>query len=53
MSEPLNCNVQLVSNGECKKFAKWQQEAESIATDWLDNVDKVTDLIINGKVRTF
>ena len=53
VSEPLNCNVQLVSNGECKKFAKWQQEAESIATDWLDNVDKVTDLIINGKVRTF
>ena len=53
VSEPLNCNVQLVSNGECKKFAKWQQEAESIANDWLDNVDKVTDLIINGKVRTF
>ena len=53
VSEPLNCNVQLVSAGECKKFAKWQQEAESIANDWLDNVDKVTDLIINGKVRTF
>ena len=53
VSEPLNCNVQLISAGECKKFAKWQQEAESIANDWLDNVDKVTDLIINGKVRTF
>ena len=53
VSEPLNCNVQLVSATENKKFNKWKQEAESIANDWLDNVDKVTDLIINGKVRTF
>ena len=53
VSEPLNCNVQLVSATENKKIGKWKQEAESIAKDWLDNVDKVTDLIINGKVRTF
>jgi S-adenosylmethionine synthetase len=53
VSEPLNCNVQLVSATEDKKLAQWKQEAESIAYDWLDNVDKVTDLIINGKVRTF
>ena len=53
VSEPLNCNVQLVSATENKKIGKWKQEAESIANDWLDNVDKVTDLIINGKVRTF
>lgn len=53
VSEPLNCNVQLVSSTENKKLGKWKQEAESIANDWLDNVDKVTDLIISGKVRTF
>ena len=53
VSQPLNCNVQLVSATENKKLGKWKQEAESIANDWLDNVDKVTDLIINGKVRTF
>ncbi len=53
VSEPLNCNVQLVSATEDKKLGQWKQEAESIAYDWLDNVDKVTDLIINGKVRTF
>ena len=53
VSEPLNCNVQLVSATENKKIDKWKQEAEQIAKDWLDNVDKVTDLIINGKVRTF
>ncbi len=53
VSEPLNCNVQLVSATEDKKLGQWKQEAESIAYEWLDNVDKVTDLIINGKVRTF
>ena len=53
VSEPLNCNVQLVSATENKKIDKWKSEAEQIAKDWLDNVDKVTDLIINGKVRTF
>ena len=53
VSEPLNCNVQLVSATESPKLSKWKQEAQSIANDWLDNVDKVTDLIINGKVRTF
>ncbi len=53
VSEPLNCNVQLVSATEDKKLPQWKQEAESIAYEWLDNVDKVTDLIINGKVRTF
>ena len=53
VSEPLNCNVQLVSATENKKIGKWKQEAEQIANEWLDNVDKVTDLIINGKVRTF
>lgn len=50
--EPLNCNVQLVT-GETKKLAKWKGEAESIANNWLDNIDKVTELIMNGKVRTF
>ena len=53
VSEPLNCNVQLVSATEDKKLGQWKQEAESIAYEWLDNVDKVTDLIIIGKVRTF
>ncbi len=53
VSQPLNCNVQLVSATDNKKIGKWKQEAESIAFDWLDNVDKVTKLIIDGKVRTF
>jgi len=55
VSNPLNCSVQIVlpeaeSNPNLKK---WSSEAESIAFEWLDNVDKVSNLIINGKVRTF
>ena len=54
VSEPLNCSVQLVSMTERESALKrWKSEAESIAYDWLDNVDKITRLIIDGKVRTF
>ena len=34
-------------------LAGWRSDAESIAEYWLDNVDKVSDMIIDGKVRTF
>lgn len=53
VSNPLNCNIQIVSATENNKLSQWKQEAQSIANDWLDNIDKVTDLIINGRVRTF
>ena len=54
VSEPLNCSVQLVSMTERESALKrWKSEAESIAYGWLDNVDKITRLIIDGKVRTF
>ncbi len=53
VSDPLNCNIQIVSATENNKLGQWKQEAQSIANDWLNNVDKVTDLIINGNVRTF
>jgi len=55
VSEPLNASVDIVSVGvsEDKRFSKWKSEAEVITTEWLDNIDKVTELIVNGKVRTF
>ena len=54
VSQPLNCSVQLVSlEDKARKLNKWKADAEQIAYDWLDNVDKVTQMIINGKVRTF
>ena len=54
VSQPLNCSVQMVSLVDDKnKLSKWKAEAQQIAYDWLDDVDKVTEMIINGKVRTF
>lgn len=55
VSEPLNASIDIVTVGADMnpKLPKWQSEAEAIAADWLDNIDKVTELIVNGKVRTF
>ncbi|MDR1405110.1 MAG: methionine adenosyltransferase [Candidatus Methanoplasma sp.] len=55
VSEPLNCSVDIVTKGADSdpKLSKWQYDAEAIAEDWLDNIDKVTELIVDGKVRTF
>lgn len=55
VSEPLNASVQIVlPDAEANpKLAQWKSEAESITADWLDNVDKVSDMITEGKVRTF
>ncbi len=55
VSEPLNASVDIVAQSmdSNPKFHTWKSEAEAITADWLDNVDKVTELIVNGKVRTF
>lgn len=55
VSEPLNASVQIVLPDARfnPSFSKWKSEAEAIAADWLDNVDKVSDMIIEGKVHTF
>jgi S-adenosylmethionine synthetase len=55
ISEPLNASVDIVSVGadSDSKLQKWKYEAEAITEGWLDNIDKVTELIIEGKVRTF
>lgn len=55
VSEPLNASVQIVLPDAEKNpnLSKWRSEAEAITADWLDNVDKVSDMITSGKVRTF
>ena len=55
VSQPLNASVQIVLPNADKEahFQTWKSEAEAIAEEWLDNVDKVSDMIIDGKVRTF
>ena len=55
VSQPLNASIQIVLPDAEKDphLAGWRSDAESIAEYWLDNVDKVSDMIIDGKVRTF
>ncbi len=55
IAEPLNASIQVLAPGadESKNVSKWRSDAETIMEDWLDNIDKVTELIANGKVRTF
>ncbi len=55
VSQPLNASIQIVlpDAENDPHLATWKSEAESIAYDWLDNVDRVSDMIIEGKVRTF
>jgi len=52
VSHPLNANVQLVTKDQTHVPA-WRKDAEAIVENWLDNVDKITEMIIDGKVRTF
>ena len=52
VSEPLTASVQILSQDQ-SKYQSWKKDAESITAEWLDNVDKVTELIALGKVRTF
>ncbi|MDR0509110.1 MAG: methionine adenosyltransferase [Candidatus Methanoplasma sp.] len=55
VSEPLTASVDIISANANSdpKLPKWKSEAAAIAEDWLENIDKVTELIIEGKVRTF
>lgn len=55
ISQPLNASVQVLAPGadQPKELSKWKSDAEGIMEHWLDNIDKVTELITTGKVRTF
>ncbi|MGE0015028.1 MAG: methionine adenosyltransferase [Candidatus Methanomethylophilaceae archaeon] len=55
ISQPLNASIQVLAPGgdNPKEIFKWKSDAEGIMEHWLDNIDKVTELITAGKVRTF
>ncbi len=55
ISDPLNCAIDIINvdAADSKKLSKWQDEAYAIASDWLDNIDKVSEDIINGRIKTF
>ncbi len=53
ISEPLSANVDLVMN-DGARFNRWQRDAESILTDYLDNIDKyVTQRVIRNELSVF
>ncbi|MCL2142833.1 MAG: methionine adenosyltransferase [Methanomassiliicoccaceae archaeon] len=52
VTHPLTANVQLVTKDQ-SHLMRWKRDAEAIVDGWLDNVDKITEMIIEGKVRTF
>ena len=49
---PLVANAQIITENGTKIHAI-ESEAEDIADQWLNDVTKVTDLIVEGKVTTF
>ena len=55
ISDPLNANIDIIAAdaADSPKLNKWKDEAYSIASDWLDNIDQVSEKIISGKIRTF
>jgi S-adenosylmethionine synthetase len=55
VSEPLNASIDIVTEGgdSDPKLQKWRSDAEAIAEGWLNDIDKVTELITKGQVRTF
>ncbi|MGI6009824.1 MAG: methionine adenosyltransferase [Methanomethylophilus sp.] len=56
ISDPLNASINIISDDKKlleSKLPQWQSEAYSIAAYWLDNIDKVSEKIIAGKIQTF
>ena len=55
ISDPLNANIDIITPNAADdaRRPKWKDEAYSIAADWLDNIDKVSEKIIAGKIKTF
>ncbi|MEE3401249.1 MAG: methionine adenosyltransferase, partial [Methanomethylophilus sp.] len=56
ISDPLNASINIISDDAQlldSKIGKWKDEAYAIAADWLDNIDKVSEKIIAGKIQTF
>ena len=55
ISDPLNANIDIIAPNAADdaRLPKWKDEAYSIAADWLDNIDKVSEKIIAGKIKTF
>ena len=52
ISEPHNANIQIITRDQ-GVMERHSKEAEQITQDWLQNIDRVTEMIIDGKLSTF
>ncbi|MDD2439543.1 MAG: methionine adenosyltransferase [Methanosarcinaceae archaeon] len=52
IDQPLVASAQIIPQ-EGVSFSKVQAEAEVVMDDWLSNVTKITEMVINGELNTF
>lgn len=52
VSEPRVCSVQVIPE-KGYDVSKLEAKAQEVAAEWLDNVPKVTDMVIKGELETF
>ncbi len=52
INEPKALDIELIVD-EDKDFEEIKKKAEEIANNWLNNILKVRDMIVNGEVNTF
>ena len=52
IDQPLVASAQIIPE-DGANFASVRGEAESVIDDWLDNITKITDMVIKGDLNTF
>ncbi|ATU07591.1 methionine adenosyltransferase [Methanohalophilus portucalensis] len=52
IDQPMAASIQVIPE-DGANFATVQDDAEAVADEWLGNITKVTDLVINGAIDTF
>ncbi|KGK98106.1 S-adenosylmethionine synthetase [Methanococcoides methylutens] len=52
IDQPLVANARIIPE-EGANFANIRSEAEVVIDDWLENITKITDMVVNGDVMTF
>jgi S-adenosylmethionine synthetase len=52
IDQPLTASIQVLMP-ECEKPSGVNKEVRGIVDNWLENISKITDLVVKGKVSTF
>ena len=52
IDQPLVASAQIIPE-EGANFANIRSEAEVVIDDWLENITKITDMVVRGELDTF